>query len=185
MHTQRQGVALTLLLTALPLSACTDNGGNGTKSSSVATATLTSTASSSASSAPSQPTQPETTAANPSAEPREQPAVTQTQTQSDGVIGYTGAPGFDHPHLLNKTISSCGNPQLHETGTTFFTDGTSGWTQHCAAQMASRSNQYQVPQQRMETPSTPTFNPDSGDGYGPNQTLPPLCEQIPDAEQCQ
>ena len=154
MHKQRQGVALALLLTALPLSACSDNGGNNTKASSVTTVTLTSPTSSSSSSAPSQPTQPETTPANPSAEPTEQPAVTQTQTQADGVIGYTGAPGFDHPHLLNKTISSCGNPQLHETGTTFFTDGTSGWTQHCAAQMAN---------QRTVTTQPPQVGPSSGE----------------------
>lgn len=133
-----QGVALAALLTALPLSACTDNGGNDTKSSSVATAASTSSAPASSSSKPSEPTQAGTPATNPSAEPTEEPAVTQTQTQSDGVIGYTGAPGFDHPHLLNKTISSCGSPQLHETGTTFFTDGTSGWTQHCATQMTNQ-----------------------------------------------
>ena len=24
---------------------------------------------------------------------------------------------------------------IHQTGTTFFTDGTSGWTENCAAQM--------------------------------------------------
>lgn len=154
MHKRLQGLALTALLAALSLSACTDNGGNDTKSSSVPTATLTSTISSSSSTTSSEPTQTETTAANPSTEPREQPAVTQGQTQSDGVIGYTGAPGFDRPHLLNKTISSCGNPQLHETGTTFFTDGTSGWTQHCATQMAN---------QRPITTQPPQVGPSSGE----------------------
>lgn len=34
-----------------------------------------------------------------------------------------------------KTIDHCGDPGMHETGTTFFTDGTSGWTQECASQM--------------------------------------------------
>ena len=185
MHKHLQGIALVALFTVLPLSACTDNGENGTMSSSAPTATLTSKASASSSSTPSQPTQSETTPADPPTKSSEQTAVTQTQPQSVGIIGYTGAPGVDHPHLLNKTISSCGNPNLYQTGTTFFTDGTSGWTQHCATQIASQSNHYQAPPQRMATPSTPTFNPDSGDGYGPNQTLPPLCERIPDAEQCQ
>jgi hypothetical protein len=37
--------------------------------------------------------------------------------------------------VLDKEISSCGDPSIHETGTTFFTDGTSGWTSTCAAQM--------------------------------------------------
>lgn len=51
------------------------------------------------------------------------------------VIGFTGAPGHDAPRVLDKTIASCGDPMIHETGTTFFTDGTSGWTQECANQM--------------------------------------------------
>lgn len=34
-----------------------------------------------------------------------------------------------------KTIDHCGDPGMHETGTTFFTDGTTGWTPDCANQM--------------------------------------------------
>lgn len=52
------------------------------------------------------------------------------------VIGMTGAPGVDTPQVLNKTIASCGDPGIHETGTTFFTDGTTGWTEQCAQQMS-------------------------------------------------
>lgn len=51
------------------------------------------------------------------------------------VIGYTEAPGIAQPTAMNKTIQSCGDPTIHQTGTTFFTDGTSGWTQQCSAQM--------------------------------------------------
>lgn len=51
------------------------------------------------------------------------------------VVGFTGAPGVDSPHVLDKEIASCGDPSIHETGTTFFTDGTSGWTSACAALM--------------------------------------------------
>lgn len=51
------------------------------------------------------------------------------------VIGYTEAPGQVEPHVMEKQIASCGDPSIHETGTTFFTDGTSGWTQNCASQM--------------------------------------------------
>lgn len=54
---------------------------------------------------------------------------------AEPVIGFTGAPGVDTPRVLDKTIESCGDPMMHETGTTFFTDGTSGWTQQCADQM--------------------------------------------------
>lgn len=31
---------------------------------------------------------------------------------------------------------------------------------------------------------TPTFDPDSADGYGPNQELPPFCDRFPDHETC-
>lgn len=57
------------------------------------------------------------------------------QSDPDPVIGFTGAPSVDSPHELDKQISSCGDPSIHEVGTTFFTDGTSGWTETCAAQM--------------------------------------------------
>jgi hypothetical protein len=30
----------------------------------------------------------------------------------------------------------------------------------------------------------PTFDPNSGDGYGPNQPLPPLCIRFPDQYPC-
>ncbi|OHF36130.1 hypothetical protein [Corynebacterium sp. HMSC074A01] len=51
------------------------------------------------------------------------------------MIGFTGAPGQEAPQVMEKQIASCGDPSIHETGTTFFTDGTSGWTQQCASQM--------------------------------------------------
>lgn len=50
------------------------------------------------------------------------------------VMGFTEAPGIVEPTPMEKTIASCGG-ENHERGTTFFTDGTSGWTAHCAAQM--------------------------------------------------
>lgn len=35
--------------------------------------------------------------------------------------------------MLNKTIDHCAtDPNLYQPGTTFFTDGTTGWTQECA-----------------------------------------------------
>lgn len=61
------------------------------------------------------------------------PAPVQEQAL-EPVIGYTEAPGQVAPHQLDKTIASCGDSTM-EIGTTFFTDGTSGWTQQCANQM--------------------------------------------------
>lgn len=51
------------------------------------------------------------------------------------VIGFTEAPSAAQPSPMEKTIESCGDVSLHETGTTFFSDGTSGWTQQCADEM--------------------------------------------------
>lgn len=59
----------------------------------------------------------------------------QTNTTGEVVIGHTEAPGQANPSVMNKTIASCGDPSIHETGTTFFTDGTSGWTSTCANKM--------------------------------------------------
>lgn len=71
----------------------------------------------------------------PAVAPAPAPAPAPVQPEADPVIGFTEAPGVAQPTAMNKTISHCGDPGLHETGTTFFTDGTSGWTQTCASQM--------------------------------------------------
>lgn len=60
--------------------------------------------------------------------------IAQTEVPSQ-VIGYTGAPGIDTPQVLDKTIEKCGEAGMYQTGTTFFTDGTTGWTEHCSNQM--------------------------------------------------
>ncbi|WP_297005354.1 hypothetical protein [uncultured Corynebacterium sp.] len=71
----------------------------------------------------------------PEVVPDTQPAPQVEQYDPDPVFGFTGAPGVDSPHQLDKEITSCGDTSIHEVGTTFFTDGTSGWTSTCAAQM--------------------------------------------------
>lgn len=100
---------------------------------------------------------------------------------------------------MDKQISHCGSTTLHETGTTFFTDGTSGWTQTCASQMLAKGVPSQVSQPDSPTPEpsfdqdayneqfaeeywrthpSPTFDPNSADGYGPDQELPPACLRL-------
>lgn len=70
------------------------------------------------------------------AQPSAQPQRTQEEKpEEEPVIGFTQAPGQEAPHPLDKQVASCGDPSIHEPGTTFFTDGTSGWTQQCASQM--------------------------------------------------
>lgn len=79
--------------------------------------------------------EPEADAYTPEVAPEAQPDPEVEQYDPDPVIGFTGAPSVDSPHVLDKEVSSCGDPSIHEPGTTFFTDGTSGWTSTCAAQM--------------------------------------------------
>lgn len=92
---------------------------------------------------PSEQSPPELTVKKP-AEKQDQPAQMATveevpaapaEQEDEPVVGYTEAPGQEAPHVMEKQIASCGDPSIHETGTTFFTDGTSGWTQNCASQM--------------------------------------------------
>ena len=59
-----------------------------------------------------------------------------SNSTDDRPVGFTKAPGLEDPHPLNKTVSSCATDYtLYQRGTTFFTDGTSGWTEQCAAAM--------------------------------------------------
>lgn len=57
------------------------------------------------------------------------------QETTEMVVGFTEAPGQATPTPMDKIVESCGDVNIHERGTTFFTDGTSGWTQECADQM--------------------------------------------------
>ena len=88
---------------------------------------------------------------------------------------------------MDKQISYCGDSTM-QTGTTFFTDGTSGWTEYCAGQMRANSappaytpaaqppvstfdqqaRNEQFAEDYWKTHPKPTYNPDSADGYGPN-----------------
>ncbi|QAU51322.1 hypothetical protein CPELA_00085 [Corynebacterium pelargi] len=61
--------------------------------------------------------------------------VTQQEATPGPVMGYTEAPGQTRTTPMNKVIERCGTKGLHERGTTFFTDGTSGWTEQCAVHM--------------------------------------------------
>lgn len=86
-----------------------------------------------AATAPDAPADPEAPADDAAGAPQEE------------VLGFTEAPGVADPTPMNKTIASCGDSSLHETGTTFFTDGTSGWTQQCADQMLATAPNQDAP----------------------------------------
>lgn len=81
------------------------------------------------------PTVPATPAAPATQAPAAQsaPAAAPSAPQSPPV-GITGAPGAANPAPLDKTIQQCLTGPQYQRGTTSFTDGTTGWTQQCAAQ---------------------------------------------------
>ncbi|EEB62886.1 hypothetical protein [Corynebacterium amycolatum] len=119
--------------TPAPSSSNMSTSSTSTSSPSSTTTTETTTDSPSESSSPKDspnPTLEHTT--EPTSSPRGGESTSARPTR------YTEAPGQAEPSEINKTVASCGDPALHETGTTFFTDGSSGWTQQCASQMMAQ-----------------------------------------------
>lgn len=83
---------------------------------------------------------PEAPVPAPEPAPAPAPAATFTTTeiveQAPPVVGYTEAPGIAEPTVMDKVVLRCGTAAENmEPGTTFFTDGTSGWTAACDTQM--------------------------------------------------
>ena len=134
---------------------------------------------------------PTASSSTPTSSPVETTAAEETPVADTcGAVGYQGAPGHESPHCLGKQIAPCGSSE-HQTGTTFLTDGTSGWTQTCQDQMLATyvppppvptfdQEEYnrQFAEEYWRTHPTPTFDPDSADGYGPEQELPPACLRL-------
>lgn len=128
-------------------------------------------------------------------------SVTATQPAPTTTEEEVATPG---PEPVGKEISSCATTTLYQAGTTWYTDGTSGWTQYCQDQYYAAnplpegpvatcgdgevvnegSGTYSTCQGGQWIYVSPTFDPDSGDGYGPNQPLPPLCVRFPDQYTC-
>jgi hypothetical protein len=177
----RSRIASILAAAALPLlllSACSSGDAQP------AEVTVTQTSSSKASPTPASST---TAIPNP---PSSSQAPAAPAADTCGAVGYQGAPGHESPHCLGTQIASCGTAD-HQTGTTFFTDGTSGWTQTCQDQMLAAyvppppdptfdqdAYNQQYADEYWQTHPKPTFNPDSADGYGPDQELPPACLRL-------
>ena len=130
---RRAGIIALALASALALSGC---GSGGDDSADVRTTTVTAspetTTDASDSKDKDKKEEKDSEAKSPAPTPGGSP---QTNTTGEVVIGHTEAPGQANPYVMNKTIASCGDPSIHETGTTFFTDGTSGWTSTCANKM--------------------------------------------------
>lgn len=76
----------------------------------------------------------------------------------DCLVGSMGQPQFQGTSCLDKQVASCGDPGTMESGTTFFTDGTSGWTQQCANVMYPQQLQMQQTQTNA-VPSEEAYEP--------------------------
>ncbi|MFC3848760.1 hypothetical protein ACFORJ_01060 [Corynebacterium hansenii] len=92
-----------------------------------------------------------------------------TSTPS-GHMGYTGAPTGD-PTPINKSIARCAklSEGLYERGTTWFTDGTSGWTQYCSNNFYDGPPPVYEPREPYIPPAEDTpypEAPDYSDGQG-------------------
>lgn len=184
---------------AIPFAAaCGANNSPAPSSSNMST-------SSTSTSSPSSTTSTESTADSPSesSSPKDSPNPTLEQTTeptssprggestSARPTGYTEAPVQAEPSEMNKTVASCGDPALHETGTTFFTDGSSGWTQQCASQrMAQQPAATPKPAPAPAAPSpeqqeyyvTPgAYCSGGGTGVSKNGT-PMICSVGPDGQ---
>ena len=114
--------------------------------------------------------------------------------------GQTAAGPTSAAPESGPAIASCGDPALHQRGTTFYADGTSGWTEYCGSVMDATPVTPQSPSgagaagsggsddtatrdqefadQYWATHPKLTYDPDSADGFGPNQELPPACLRL-------
>lgn len=180
----RSRIAALCAALFLPLGALSACGGGGPDVVEIVTTTVEASTSSSSSSSSSSPTSP---APSPEATASTAAAPSPASAQCDA-YGYTGAPGTENARCLDKQIASCGDSSIHQMGTTFFTDGSSGWTQTCQNAMAATyvppapeptfdqdAYNQQFAEEYWRNNPRPTFDPDSADGYGPDQKLPPAC----------
>ncbi|SEK19315.1 acyltransferase [Rhodococcus maanshanensis] len=77
--------------------------------------------------APAAPAAPSAPAVLPSIE------AAPADSAAEPPVGFTGAPIGEPAPLVGKVIDHCMTGSMYQTGTTMFTDGTTGWTQQCAS----------------------------------------------------
>jgi hypothetical protein len=87
-----------------------------------------------------------------------------------GVRPVVGGRSLDYRGLLNYA-GLLGVPAAAIAHADMCNDG--------ALQRGGSGGDYYVCQGNTWTHIVPTFDPNSGDGYGPNQPLPPLCVRFP------
>lgn len=141
----RPVAALAALIVAVGLSACSGGGAEVESTSESTSATSSSSPASTSASYGKTSGDPGTVNDTPvEAVPGD--AAQQEPTTVAPHMGYTEFPDGP-PTPIHKTIARCAkmSDRLYEPGTTWFTDGTSGWTQYCF------DNFYDVPPPAYET----------------------------------
>ena len=142
--------AVAALFLTLSVAAC----GNAATEPEAVTVTSTVSPSSAKSTTKASPTTQATMQAT--AEAASDPEAADSQSSGgDCLVGSMGQPQFQGTTCLDKQVASCGDPGTMESGTTFFTDGTSGWTQQCANVMYPQ----QLQTQTYAAPSEEAYEP--------------------------
>ncbi len=99
--------------------------------------------------------------ASPTALTVEQPVETVTQTELPKPTETEVEPTITEPSTTEQAAECAEGAVTNDGGGTYSTCTNGQWVH-----------------------IEPTFDPDSGDGYGPNQPLPPLCVRFPDDYDC-
>lgn len=154
-----------LAVAALTLAGC---GTTGEDKATVSNTPAPSTSKTTSSATPTSETSSETS------EP-EAPAE-QTESQAEAVPA-------EQPVVQAPTFVQC---QMAD-GTALLSDGTTTYVDSCNESAGGPYldlNGNPIGPSANGSSSEPTFDPDSADGYGPNQELPPFCDRFPDHETC-
>ena len=143
-RSKRVGSVIFAAALTLGLAACGNNAGDGGQGATSSSATSTKAASTEKTTSRDKTSKkPAPTRGQAATEPAPQQTPQNSPAPAAGqgtapLIGHTEAPGQVSATPMNKTLSHCGDIHLHQVGTSFFTDGTSGWTQTCYSQMLSQ-----------------------------------------------
>ena len=164
----RRLLPLTIFLTLL-LTAC---NANDTTSSQHFHAKATLTSVTPTSSTKTSSTKPPTTT---STEPQDSNSQ-DVAPEPNNIAAPEPAATYDEPYFIQCFAQY--------PGYALWSDNSSRYSQWCADIMGvnaptNTGNGYGNTYNYVDPEPIPTFDPNSGDGYGPNQKLPPLCARFP------
>lgn len=158
--------AIAALFLTLSVAAC-GNSGSEPEAVTVTSTVPPSSASSTTKASPTRETAAEAASAPHSADSE--------PVEGNCLVGSMGQPQFQGTTCLDKQVASCGDPGTMESGTTFFTDGSSGWTQQCANVMYPQQQQMQ----QTQTYEAPSGVDTAGDFVPADPVTPDYADDAP------